>query len=221
MTPADRSAFAALDLVPGAPWPVVHATWRDLVKRHHPDVAGEDDLRLRDINAAYSHLCRRAATLEDGPGRLMCRRRGAIPRRALWDLVWDARRWSSWMPGVQHAERATGTCDQRRSVSGTWAGHRFTLMIVLTSVMPPCKLIGRVLSMRIDGRLVDLGLPPKVAIVLRDGGDGTDVEISIVLPSGHAMPAVMQAALQAALVELLDLAAPLELPAPADWRRAA
>jgi hypothetical protein len=153
----------------------------------------------------------------------MCRRRGTMPRRALWDLVWDPRRWATWMPGVRHAERATGTCDQRRAVRGAWGGHRFDLMLVLTTVMPPCKLIGRVLSMRIDGRLVDLGLPPKISIVLRQVEGGTDVELALVLAQGHDLPAVMQAAMQAALVELLDLAAPLELPAPgaAAWPEAA
>jgi hypothetical protein len=230
MTPADAAAFTALDLAPGSPWPLVQAAWRDLVKRHHPDGKGlwtdHDAHRLREVNAAYAHLCRQVATVQSLPGRLVCSRRGTTPPKALWDLVWDPREWGTWMPGVRHAERVLGTCDHRRSVTGNWAGHRFSLMVLLTSVTPPCKLTGRVLELRVDGRPVDLGAPPRISIRLSAvGTHATDVELAITLPSGRRLPEILQAALQAALVELLDLASPLALPegsvAGRDWPQAA
>src|SRR5215213_8092103 len=133
MTQADAAAYAALDLAPGASWASVHAAWRGIVKQHHPDtnVLG-DARRLQEANAAYSHLCRRLAIVDAQPGQLVCRRRSPLERRAIWDLVWDSRRWGTWVPGVQHTERIAGVCDQRRSVRGTWNGRRFGLLIVLT-----------------------------------------------------------------------------------------
>jgi len=229
MTPADAAAYAALDLAPGTPWPLVHATWRVLVKRHHPDGNGEgadDGHRLREVYAAYAHLRRREAAIDAGPGRLVVRRRGESTRKALWDLIWDPRQWPTWMPGVDNAEKVTGTVDQRRSIRGHWGGHRFSIQVLLMGVTPPCKLSGRVLELRIDGRPVDLGLPPRVSVNLTVLEQAiTEVEVGLVMPSGQSPPLLLQAALQAALVELLDLATPLELPAAVDldedWPQAA
>jgi hypothetical protein len=222
MTPADAAAYAALDLVPGSPWPAVHAAWRGLVKQHHPDRnrAG-DNRRLQEANAAYTHLCRRLAIVDAGPGRIACRRRSREQRRALWDLLWDPSRWGAWMPGVHHAQRIPGLCDQRRSVRGMWNGRRFELLIVLTAVTPPCRLAGAVLELRFAGHVVAFRRPPRVLARLGRATGGTDVELSIALDPGDVLPAVMEAALQAAIVELLELAAPPELQAPSSEARSA
>ena len=162
MTPADAAAYAALDLAPGAPWASVHAAWRGIVKLHHPDrnLTG-DPRRLQEANAAYSHLCRRLAIVHHEPGRLVCRRRSPLDRRALWDLVWNTPTWGAWMPGVQHVERVSGVCDQRRSVRGVWNGRRFSALIVLTGITPPCRLTGAVLDLRIGGEPVGFRRPPR------------------------------------------------------------
>jgi hypothetical protein len=222
MTPADAAAYAALDLAPGAPWASVHAAWRGIVKLHHPDTnrAG-DHRRLQEANAAYSHLSRRLAIVDAEPGRLVCRRRSPLARRALWDLLWDTPRWGSWMPGVQHVEKIAGVCDQRRSLRGTWNGRRFDALVVLTGITPPCRLTGAVLELRIGRQVVPFARPPRVFASLRTADTGTDVELGIALHPDEELPPVMEAALQAALVELLDLAAPLELQAPSSEARSA
>jgi hypothetical protein len=210
MTPADAAAYAALDLAPGSPWPVVHAAWRGLVKAHHPDRnAAGDHRRLQEANAAYSHLCRRLSIIETAPGRLSCRRRGPHERRALWDLLWDPRRWGTWMPGVLDAARVTGVCDQRHVVRGYWNGRRFSMLVVITSAQPPCALTARVLELRVAGHAVPFTLPPRIYARLDAAPGGTDVELGLVLHRGDELPGVLfEAAVQAALVELLDLAAP-------------
>jgi hypothetical protein len=222
MTPADAAAYAALDLAPGAPWASVHAAWRGIVKRHHPDTNGSGDARrLQEANAAYSHLSRRLAIVAAEPGRLVCRRRTPLERRAIWDLLWDSQRWGTWMPGVQHAQRIAGVCDQRRSVRGVWNGQRFDLLVVLTGVTPPCRLTGAVLDLRVGGRTLPFRRPPRVFASLGAAETGTDVELGVTLDPQDELPAIMEAALQAALVELLDLASPLALQPPSTEARSA
>ena len=228
MSSADAAAYAALDLAPGSPWPLVHAAWRDLVKRHHPDRTGipspDGELRLRQVNAAYAHLCRREAALVATPSRLVAHRQGILARNAVWDQIWEARRWPTWLPGVRHAERITGTCDHRRAIRGHWAGHRFSAQVLFMGVTPPCRLSGRVMELRVDGRTLDLGLPPRVWVMVTATDSGTEVELGLET-SGHALPPVLLAAMQAALTELLDLdelgsIAAAEPPA-LGWREAA
>ena len=220
MTPADAAAYAALDLAPGAPWASVHAAWRGIVKRHHPDTNRTGDpRRLQEANAAYSHLSRRLAIVDQEPGRLACRRRSPLERRALWDLLWDTPRWGEWMPGVQHVERIAGVCDQRRGIRGVWNGRRVNALIVLTGITPPCRLTGAVLDLRMGRDTVEFRRPPRVFARLIAHESGTDVELGIILHPDDKLPPVIEAALQAALVELLDLASPLELQAPSSDAR--
>ena len=222
MTPADAAAYAALDLSPGAPWAAVHAAWRGLVKEHHPDTNGTGDhRRLQEANAAYSHLCRHLAIVEMAPGRITCRRRTPQERRVVWDLLWNPRGWGAWMPGVHRAERIAGVCDQRRAIRGMWNGERFEMLLVITGVTPPCRLVGAVLDLRIAQRLVPFRTPPRVHAHLQAAATGTDVELGIALHPDDELPAVMEAALQAALVELLDLVSPIELQAASSVARSA
>jgi len=207
MTPADAAAYAALELAPGASWPDVHAAWRGLVKRHHPDTnAGGDSRRLQEANAAYSHLCRRLAIVDAAPGRVACRRRMPYGRRAVWDLLWRVDAWGSWMPGIHHAQRVAGGCDQRFSVRGTWGGRRFEVLIVMMGVMPPCRLTASVLQLRIGREVVPFRRPPRISAELERIGAATEVELGITLHPEDELPALMKAALQAALVELMELA---------------
>jgi hypothetical protein len=62
---------------------------------------------------------------------------------------------------------------------------------------------------------------PRVFARLEAHESGTDVELGIALDPEDDLPPVMQAALQAALVELLDLASPLGLQAPSSEARSA
>jgi hypothetical protein len=222
MTPADAAAYAALDLAPGAPWASVHAAWRGIVKRHHPDTnrAG-NPRRLQEANAAYSHLSRRLAIVDQEPGRIVCRRRSPLARRAIWDLLWNTARWGAWMPGVQHVERIAGVCDQRRGIRGVWKGRRVNALIVLTGITPPCRLTGTVLDLRLGRDTVAFARPPRVFARLDALEAGTDVELGISLHPEDELPPVMEAALQAALVELLDLAGPPGLQAPSSEDRSA
>ncbi len=48
--------FAVLGVSPGATPEELAAAYRDLAKRHHPDVATDDGKRMRAINVAYDSL---------------------------------------------------------------------------------------------------------------------------------------------------------------------
>ena len=206
MSPADAAAYAALDLAPGASWPDVHAAWRVIVKRHHPDRnATGDHRRLQEANAAYSHLCRRLAIVDASPGRVSCRRRTPHERRAVWDLLWSFDDWGSWLPGIQHVQRVAGGCDQRLSVRGTWGGRRVEALLVLMGVTPPCRLTASVLHLRVGRETIAFRRPPRVHARIDAASRGSDVELGITLHPDDQLPPLMKAALQAALVELLEL----------------
>jgi hypothetical protein len=56
--PADRSAYAALGLKPGADRTAIERAYKRLIKRHHPDRAGGNADRAAEINRAYRELKR-------------------------------------------------------------------------------------------------------------------------------------------------------------------
>jgi uncharacterized protein YndB with AHSA1/START domain len=204
MTPADAAAYAALELPPGAGWPAVHRSWRRLMKRHHPDAGaatGLDARRVREANAAYSHL--RARVSVEG-GTVSRSRHVAGTRSDVWDALWDARSWPAWVPGLRVVDAANGGGDRRIALAGRWAGHHVRAVVVLMTVLPPCRLSGRVLDFRVDG--VPAGFaPPRVwARVEEAAGGGAVVELGVSLPDGSELPPVIAAALDAALVELAE-----------------
>jgi hypothetical protein len=208
MGPADAAAFAALDLAPGAPWPVVQDAWRRLVKRHHPDGGGlsEHDLRrLLEANAAYAHLRTREHAAPSG--RVARTRRGFASRAEVWNAMWDVSAWPLWMPGVRAASTVSGGADRRISLSGRWAGRHVGALLVLMTVMPPCRLTARLLDLRVEGEPVHLPSPPRLWMSLSNGGSAVDVELGVELPDGSPLPRVVAAALEGALLELLELAA--------------
>ena len=53
--PSDRS-YAALHLLPSAPDELVDAAFRVLARQSHPDVAGGDGERMRELNDAFAEL---------------------------------------------------------------------------------------------------------------------------------------------------------------------
>lgn len=204
MTPADAAAYAALDLAPGAEWRAVREAWRQLVKRHHPDGgarSAEDLRRLLAINAAYAHLRGRAHPSHS----VARRRRGSAARGAVWEAVWQAEAWPLWMPGVRTARTVASGADRRISLSGRWAGRRVGALLVLMTVMPPCRLTARVLDLRLDGEPLDLPSPPRLWVAVEPAGAGVDVELGVALPEGQELPPVVAAALDGALLELLEL----------------
>jgi hypothetical protein len=81
--------------------------------------------------------------------------------------------------------------------------------------------VGAVLELRVAQRLVEFRTPPRVHAHLTSAAMGTDVELGIALHPDDELPAVLEAALQAALVELLDLVSPIELQAPSSEARSA
>src|SRR5689334_10420065 len=53
---ADPSALAVLGLAPGADRAAIDRAYRDLMKRHHPDMPGGDASRAAEVNRAYRDL---------------------------------------------------------------------------------------------------------------------------------------------------------------------
>jgi hypothetical protein len=175
------------------------------MKRHHPDAGAASDFderRVREANAAYSHLRARAAAAS---GAISRRRHVPAPPRAVWDALWTVPLWPAWMPGVRTASAVTGACDRRVSLSARWNGHRISGMLVLMTAMPPCRLAGRVLDLRIDGVTVD-GHPPRVWARVQDAPGGASLELGVASAGGEPLPPVIAAALDHALVELAELA---------------
>lgn len=83
------SAYAALELEPGADRAAVEAAYRRLIKLHHPDRSGGDGARAADINRAYLELRGRPAfdpVSVRGPSQARSRRkrRRGWPR---WPLI--------------------------------------------------------------------------------------------------------------------------------------
>src|SRR5215213_9742716 len=77
----DASPYATLGLEPGADWATIERTYRDLIKRHHPDRAGGDAARAAEITRAYRELKRervdgKALVLAEDPFHIEPRRRG-------------------------------------------------------------------------------------------------------------------------------------------------
>jgi hypothetical protein len=52
---APSGPWVALWLLPGAPKEVIEAAYRALIRKHHPDVGGDEETAKR-INAAYAQL---------------------------------------------------------------------------------------------------------------------------------------------------------------------
>jgi Polyketide cyclase / dehydrase and lipid transport len=204
MSPADVAAYAALELPPGADWPAVRRSWRRLMKRHHPDSGAAtvfDARRVREANAAYTHLRARVSVVD---GTVSRSRHVAGSRAAVWDALWDARSWPSWVPGLRVVEPANGGGDRRIALGGRWAGHQVRAVVVLMTVLPRCRLSGRVLDFRVDGVPVRIAPPRVWARVDEAPGGGAVVELGVSLPDGSELPPVIAAALDAALVELAE-----------------
>jgi hypothetical protein len=53
---ADRSAYSALGLEPGADAVAVERAYKSLIKQHHPDRGGGNSARAAEINRAYREL---------------------------------------------------------------------------------------------------------------------------------------------------------------------
>jgi hypothetical protein len=83
------SAYAALELEPGADRAAVDAAYRRLIKLHHPDRSGGDEKRAAEINRAYREL-KGEPLAHPAPaasaGRRRSRRRRS-PRIRLWPLA--------------------------------------------------------------------------------------------------------------------------------------
>ena len=54
--PGPASAYAALELEPGADRAAIEEAYRRLIKRYHPDRSGGDAERAAEINRAYFEL---------------------------------------------------------------------------------------------------------------------------------------------------------------------
>jgi hypothetical protein len=87
--PRPFSAYAALDLEPGADRAAVEEAYRRLIKLYHPDRSGGDGMRAAEINRAYREL-RSGPVSETAPvsrpsqSRLRRKQRRRTPR---WPLI--------------------------------------------------------------------------------------------------------------------------------------
>ena len=98
---ASRSAYAALELEPGADREAVEQAYRRLIKRYHPDRSGGDAERASEINRAYFELRReldRSAADSEAPRAPVAPSRAGAhrphPRRARARGRRRARPWS-------------------------------------------------------------------------------------------------------------------------------
>ena len=172
MTPADIAAYTALNLRPGADWGDVTASYRHLVKLYHPDhnplLGSHEQRRLLEINAAYEHLRSVHSRIVPENGRVVLEAAPAPARREAWERVWDARTWSTWIPGVTNATAVKGMSDRRATVWGLWGGRKVTAVIVFCGLTPCRRIAARVLELRVGKEHVRLSAPPSIAF---DFGD--------------------------------------------------
>ena len=87
--PHPFSAYAALDLKPGADRAAVEEAYRRLIKLHHPDRSGGDGDRAAEINRAYRELrgepvSKPAPVKRHSQGRPRRKQRRRFPR---WPLI--------------------------------------------------------------------------------------------------------------------------------------
>ncbi len=131
MTQGERDrAYRVLGLRPGADFAAVQASWRRLVRRHHPDIApGCPEAaarRMAEINAAFQDLRRDlAARSAARPGR------GAAPMGpASW--AWARAMQRRAALAVEEAARGlrSTSAHQARAISGGDAAAARTARIV-------------------------------------------------------------------------------------------
>jgi curved DNA-binding protein CbpA len=80
IVPAD-DLYARLEVDPAASFETIEIAWRALLKRHHPDIAGEDALELaKRINVAHDWLADRDLRTRYDRERGFRGRRGRTPR---------------------------------------------------------------------------------------------------------------------------------------------
>lgn len=81
---AAEDPYETLGVPVGATDDDIARAYRDLAKRHHPDLAGDDGSRMRDINAAYEQIQRSdgAILIADRSSANEFRPEGAGPPRA-------------------------------------------------------------------------------------------------------------------------------------------
>ncbi len=110
--------YRELGVAPGASLNEIKSAYRRLVKRYHPDAAGERALpRFLAIQAAYERLV-------DGEGYLRAGSWGAPPRPARGGGAGAPGGGSAWRADPGRARASRDAWRARRSGSGGTAGHR-------------------------------------------------------------------------------------------------
>ena len=150
----DRDAYAVLQVDPRAEDDVVHAAYRALARRYHPDGRAPDPRRMAELNDAYDclkHPDRRRAYDQSiasnlvgvGPGRpggLMERRRAGLARTPFGDerdTVIDFGQYDGW----RIADVAKVDPEYLRWLSRHSNGIRFARAIALC--LPNDTQVGR------------------------------------------------------------------------------